>query len=228
MWRRQINVSKKPSFVAFLILKSGHDSGIRTRDLKAFRVRTKAPPVAGSSRGICWQLRAVPRGQSGRKALWARARARARSFYNHGKHPLTKSAERRVSAAPRTMQARLVSRRCAPARRWLSADRCGRGAALARGRRGTPVRRSRSCAPRSGRDGLGRLGAGLCIHICMRICDGGRVRASVAGLRFVAPKNAAIWRFACYAFSNFRLSAAGPRRASRRRNQLPRRLRHDD
>ena len=70
-----------------------------------------------------------------------------------------------MSAAPRTMQARLVSRRCAPARRWLSADRCGRGAALARGRRGTPVRRSRSCAPRSGRDGLGRLGAGLCIYI---------------------------------------------------------------
>ena len=32
----------------------------------------------------------------------------------------------------------------------------------------------------------------------MRICDGGRVRGSVAGLRFVAPKNAAIWRFACY------------------------------
>ena len=77
-----------------------------------------------------------------------------------------------MSAAPRTMQARLVSRRCGPARRWLSADRCGRGAALARGRRGTPVRRSRSCAPRSGRDGLGRLGAGLCIYAYMRRWQG--------------------------------------------------------
>ena len=73
-----------------------------------FRVRTKAPPVAGSWRRILWQLRAVPRGQSGRKALWARARARARSLYHHGTHPLTKSAERRASAAP-SMQARLVS-----------------------------------------------------------------------------------------------------------------------
>ena len=160
VWRRQINVSKKPSFVAFLILKSGHDSGIRTRDLSAFRVRTNAPPVAGSLRGICWQLRAVPRGQSGRKALWARARARARSPYNHGTHPLTKSAERRVSAAPRTMQARLTLRRCASARRWLLQV----GAHAERRslvREGTPVRRRRSCAPRSARDGLGRLAASV-------------------------------------------------------------------
>ena len=97
-----------------------------------FRVRTKAPPVAGSWRRICWQLRAVPRGQSGRKALWARARARARSLYHHGTHPLTKSAERRASAAP-SMQARLVClRRCASARRWLPvqlvADAAGRRA----------------------------------------------------------------------------------------------------
>ena len=111
-----------------------------------FRVRTKAPPVAGSWRRICWQLRAVPRGQSGRKALWARARARARSPYNHGTHPLTKSAERRVSAAPRTMQARLVSRRCASARRWLPAGRCARGAALARARRHSRAPPSVLCA----------------------------------------------------------------------------------
>ena len=65
-----------------------------------------------------------------------------------------------MSAAPRTMQARLTLRRCASARGWLLQV----GAHAERRslvREGTPVRRSRSCAPRSARDGLGRPAASV-------------------------------------------------------------------
>ena len=135
-----VRASPRPAGSASGILASSGLAGLAARAASSRVARRSGRSTrAGSSRWACWLEAFIITGRT---------------------HPLTKSAERRVSAAPRTMQARLSLQRCASARRWLLQV----GAHAERRslvREGTPVRRSRSCAPRSARDGLGRPAASV-------------------------------------------------------------------